>query len=64
MKTRYQVLILIITIFIVWKLGYWTGKQDFLNTQRERVFNLYGEGDLGEQINYYLQTGDTSLENY
>lgn len=64
MKTRYQILILLITVFITWKLGYNTGQQNFLNIQTERVFNLYGEGDLGSEINYYLQTGDTSLENY
>jgi hypothetical protein len=64
MKTRYQILILLITVFITWKLGYWTGQQNFLNIQTERVNNLYGEGDLGSEINYYLQTGDTSLENY
>ena len=64
MKTRYQILILLIIVFITWKLGYRTGEQDFLNTQTERVNNLYGEGDLGCEINYYLQTGDTSLENY
>jgi len=64
MKTRYQILILLITVFITWKLGYWTSQQNFLNIQTERVNNLYGEGDLGSEINYYLQTGDTSLENY
>lgn len=64
MKTRYQILILLITVFITWKLGYRTGQQNFLNIQTERVNNLYGKGDLGCEINYYLQTGDTSLENY
>ena len=47
MKTRYQILILLITVFITWKLGYKTGQQDSLNTQTERINNLYGEGDLG-----------------
>ncbi len=64
MNKTIQILILLITVFITWKLGYRTGEQDFLNTQTERVNNLYGEGDLGCEINYYLQTGDTSLENY
>ena len=54
MKTRYQILILLITVFITWKLGYWTGQQNFLNIQTERVNNLYGEGDLGCEINYSL----------
>ena len=64
MKTIYQILVLLITVFITWKLGYYTAKQDFLNIQTQRVNLLYGEGDLGCEINYYLQTGDTSLQNY
>lgn len=64
MKKFIQILIFLVTIFITWKLGYKTGQQNFLNIQTERVNTLYGEGDLGCEINYYLQTGDTSLENY
>ena len=64
MRKIIQISIFLVTLLITWKLGYRTGEQDFLNTQTERVNNLYGEGDLGCEINYYLQTGDTSLENY
>jgi len=64
MRKIIQISIFLVTLLITWKLGYKTGQQDFLNTQTERVNNLYGEGDLGCEINYYLQTGDTSLENY
>lgn len=64
MKKFIQISIFLVTLLITWKLGYKTGQQDFLNIQTERVNNLYGEGDLGCEINYYLQTGDTSLENY
>ncbi len=64
MRKIIQISIFLVTLLITWKLGYKTGQQDFLNIQTERVNNLYGEGDLGCEINYYLQTGDTSLENY
>jgi len=64
MRKIIQISIFLVTLLITWKLGYKTGQQDFLNIQTERVNNLYGEGDLGSEINYYLQTGDTSLENY
>jgi len=64
MRKIIQILIFLVPLLITWELGYKTGQQDFLNIQTERVNNLYGEGDLGCEINYYLQTGDTSLENY
>ncbi len=64
MRKIIQISIFLVTLLITWKLGYKTGQQDFLNIQTERVNNLYGEGDLGCEINYYLQTGNTSLENY
>ena len=56
-------ILLIITIIIAYKVGYLQCKRNFTQTQTNRVNFLYGEGDLGEKINYYLQTGDTSI-NY
>jgi hypothetical protein len=62
---RFILLIIsILAYYVCYKIGYKTANIDFTKVQEERVFNLYGEGDLGEEINYYLQTGDTCLENY
>ena len=64
MRKIIQISIFLVTLLITWKLGYKTGQQNFLNIQTERVNNLYGEGDLGCEINYYLTTGDTCIEKY
>ncbi len=54
---------LIIAIFSFLLGAIFKDRQDKSRLQK-RIYTMYGEGDLGEQINYYLQTGDTSVQNY
>jgi len=64
MKQFVLLLIYLLAYFICYKIGYETGRIDMKKLYQQRVFNMYGEGDLGTEINYYLQTGDTSVQNY
>lgn len=58
-----EIIKLFIPLAIIWTVGYYVGyetsEHQTKKTFEKRIFNLYGEGDLGTKINYYLQTGDT-----
>lgn len=58
------IVVQILAFYLTYLIGYQVSKGDSEVIQKQRVFLLYGEGDLGENVNYFLMTGDTTSENY
>lgn len=51
---------LLVCLFTGTLTYYFTRRSDVLLTQ-SRVYEMFGEGDHGEEVNYWIQTGDTII---
>lgn len=60
MKTLYLLTIVILTAITS---SYFTTKR-YDETLKQRVYTMWGEGDFGEGIYWYLSTGDSSTEYF
>ena len=62
MKTT-KILLVAIIALVLFILGQIAQKQTDEAVQKERVFKYFGEGDIGEEILYYLEKGKEQQKN-
>ena len=60
MKTT-NIFLFLIIIFFTFILGQAAQEQTDKEIQKQRVYKYFGEGDQGEEVLYYLQTGKDTL---